>query len=245
MFQWDITTFQGDIEQVYFCWNEWAQQYLTLLSNIDFHSRGSTPCIKTGSLALPVSRELPTAHRPYITLYNRTVSAISELYATPTCIRTARFRFLLTDLVHHTRHLLPTFQIQGPPQQWLPLLREALVSYRLNEQSEAQQKRKTAWRMWIKDTWALNSKKIYQLVKGKFVEPFTCLQTDTGLVTDRHHIDSLLQQAWNPIFAKYPEDEHKADDYRQNFFPSISPYSYSPLSPSYARRHSLCYFKEG
>ena len=27
-------------------------------------------------------------------------------------------------------------------------------------------------RSWIKDTWALNSKKIYQLVKGKFVEPF-------------------------------------------------------------------------
>ena len=56
----------GDVEEAYACWNMWAQQYLTLLSNTDFHSRGSDPCIKTGLLALPSIRELPTTHRPYI-----------------------------------------------------------------------------------------------------------------------------------------------------------------------------------
>ena len=229
LFQWDITTFQGDVEQAYSCWNEWAQQYLTLLSNIDFHSRGTTPCVKTGLLALPTSRELPVTQRPYITLCNRTVSAISELYTTPTCTRTLRFRTFLSDIACNARSLLPTFQFQGTPQQWLPQLREALIAHRLSEQSETRQQRKTAWRAWIKDSWALNSKKIYQLVKGKFVEPFTCLQTEAGLISDRHHIDTLLQQAWNPIFAKYPTPENKAHDYRQSFYPTDSPFPYAAL----------------
>ncbi len=48
----------------------WAQQYLTLLSNHDFHSRGQSPCIKTGKPALPVTRELPPLYRPYATLFS-------------------------------------------------------------------------------------------------------------------------------------------------------------------------------
>ena len=225
LFQWNIEVFQGNVEQAYSCWNEWAQQYLTLLTNTDFHSRGANPCIRTGLLALPISRELPPAQRPYITLYNRTVSAISELYSTPTCVHTLRFRTFLSNIANDASSLLPMFEVHGNPQQWLPHLREALLVHRLDEQNTIRQQRKTAWRAWIKDTWALNSKKIYQLIKGKFVEPFTCLQTDTGLITDRTHIDTLLQQAWNPIFAKYPAPEDKAREYRQSFYPSDSPYS--------------------
>ena len=62
LFQWDVTVFNGDVEEAYACWNMWAQQYLTLLSNVDFHSRGSEPCVKTGLLALPSTRELPATH---------------------------------------------------------------------------------------------------------------------------------------------------------------------------------------
>lgn len=31
--------------------------------------------------------------------------------------------------------------------------------------------------------------------------------------TDRSQIDRLLQESWNPIFARYPEGEDKAADY--------------------------------
>ncbi len=72
--------------------------------------------------------------------------------------------------------------------------------------------------------WALNSPKIYKLVKGKFVEPFTCLQHEGELITDRQHIDQLLQRAWNPIFAKYVVPETKADEYRAAFYPLSSPF---------------------
>ena len=115
LFQWDIKVFDGDVAQAYACWNQWAQQYLTLLSNVDFHSRGDTPCIKTGLLALPTSRELPTTHRPYIVLYNRTVSAISELYHTPSCVNTVRFRSYLSEILKTAQSLLPSFQARGPP----------------------------------------------------------------------------------------------------------------------------------
>ena len=224
LFSWNIDVFQGNVEHAYSCWNEWAQQYLTLLTNTDFHSRGNSPCIRTGLLALPLSRELPAVQRPFIILYNRTVSAISELYNTPTCVHTLRFRNFLSHIVNDASSLLPQFEIQGDPPEWLPQLREALLVHRMDEQHNVRQQRRTAWRAWIKDTWALNSKKIYQLVKGKFVEHFTCLQTETGLITDRQHIDNLLQQAWNPIFAKYPTPEDKASEYRQSFYPLDSPY---------------------
>ena len=38
-------------------------------------------------------------------------------------------------------------------------------------------------------------------------------------------IDQLLQHAWNSIFAKYGTDENKADDYRNSFYPTDSPFS--------------------
>ena len=233
LFQWDISVFEGDVEQAYSCWNEWAQQYLTLLTNTDFHSRGATPCVRKGLLALPPSRELPASKRPYITLYNRTVSAISEIYTTPTCLHTLRFRTFLSKIAAEASFLLRDFEIHDDPQQWLPQLREALLIHRLTEQTTIQQQRKTAWQSWIKDTWALNSKKIYQLIKGKFVEPFICLQTDNGLITDRAQIDTLLQQAWSPIFAKYPTPEDKASEYRNSFYPHESPFpsfSFPPLT---------------
>ena len=176
-------------------------------------------------MALPSTRELPATHRPYIVLLNRTLSAISELYASPSCIDTARFRAFLSDILSTAHSLLPTFHAEGSPFDWLPLLGESLVCHRMREQHEVHQRRKTAWRAWIKDTWALNSKKVYQLVKGKFVEPFTCLQSEGQLVTDRQQIDQLLQHAWNSIFAKYGTDENKADDYRNSFYPTDSPFS--------------------
>ena len=233
LLQWDINVFEGDVEQAYSCWNEWAQQYLTLLTNTDFHSRGATPCIRKGLLALPLSRELPTSKRPYITLYNRTVSAISEIYTTPACLNTLRFRTFLSQIAAEANSLLRDFELLDDPRQWLPRLREALLIHRLTEQTTIQQQRKTAWQSWIKDTWALNSKKIYQLIKGKFVEPFTCLQTDNGLITDRAQIDILLQQAWSPIFAKYTTPEDKASEYRNSFYPhesSFPSFSFPPLT---------------
>ena len=98
LFHWDITVFNGNVEDAYACWNMWAQQYLTLLSTVDFHSRGQGPCLRKGLLALPTIKELPTAYRPYTVLFNRTVSAISELYTTPSCINTTRFRTFLPTI---------------------------------------------------------------------------------------------------------------------------------------------------
>ena len=93
--------------------------------------------------------------------------------------------------------------------------------------------RRDLWQSWIRDTWALNSKKIYQLIKGKSVEPFTCLQHQGRIITDRSQIDRLLQDSWNHIFAKYPEGENKAIDYHTAFslLPGTYPqYSLPPLT---------------
>ena len=163
LFQWDINAFGGDVEQAYSCWNEWAQQYLTLLTNTTFHSRGATPCIRKGLLALPLARELPNSKRPFITLYNRTISAISELHSNPDCLNTPRFRTFLSQIATEAGSLLHDFALLDDPRQWLPQLREALLVHRLTEQATIRQQRKMAWQSWIKDTWALNSKKIYQL----------------------------------------------------------------------------------
>ena len=60
----------------------------------------------------------------------------------------------------------------------------------------------------------MNSKKVYQLVKGKSVEPFTCLEQADELITDRQRIDCLIQEAWNLIFSKYEGPETKGTQYR-------------------------------
>ena len=86
----------------------------------------------------------------------------------------------------------------------------------------------------VQDTWTLNSKKIYQLVKGKFVERFTSLYHEGNFITDRHDIDQTLQQAWNPIFAKYNDVENKAQEYRTSFYPTDSthpPSDFPDLTP--------------
>ena len=59
--------------------------------------------------------------------------------------------------------LLPSFTDEGPPTSWLPLLCESLVQHRFIVQKETQQQRKTAWRSWIQDMWALNSKQLKNL----------------------------------------------------------------------------------
>ena len=214
LFQWDIHIFNGNVEEAYDCWTLWAQQYFTLLTNIDFHSRGKTPCLRKGLVALPTNKELPAAYRPYTVLFNQTVSAVSELSTNPTCPRTRRFTKFLATIQSSAESLLPDFHTHGSPSEWLITLREQLINHRMNEQADIQRQRRVAWRSWTQDTWALNSKKIYQLVKGKFVEPFT------WQILTLH----LLQQAGNPIFAKYNDGENKARDYRTSFYPTDSPH---------------------
>lgn len=148
----------------------------------------------------PISRELPTSYRPYATLFNQVVSA--QLQRNPALLTDSRFA---------------SFTPLGSPLAWLPQLRDTLTEYRLHEQQQIQQERRDVWQSWVRDTWALNSKKIYQLAKGKSVEPFTCLQHQGHIVTDRSQIDRLLQAAWTPIFARYPEGEDKATDYHTTF----------------------------
>ena len=224
LFQWDISVFNGNVEEAYDCWNLWAQQYFTLLTNVDFHSRGKTPCLRKGLLALPTHKELPVAYRPYTILFNQTVSAISEISTNPMCLHTYRFTKFLTTIQSSAETLLPAFRTSDSPFEWLITLREQLINHRMNEQADIQRQRRVAWRSWTQDTWALNSKKIYQLVKGKFVEPFTCLYHEGTFITDRADIDLALQQAWNPIFAKYTDGENKAQEYRTSFYPTDSPH---------------------
>ena len=133
--------------------------------------------------------------------------------------------YFLTTIQTTAESLLPTFQADGSPSDWLPSLRELLISHRMQEQYDVQKQRKTAWRSWIQDTWALNRKKIYQLVKGQFVEPFTCLHHEGHFIANRSDIDQTLQQAWRPIFAKYDDVENKAQEYRASFYPTDSPYT--------------------
>ena len=239
LFYWDINKFSRDIDAAYSCWTMWAQQYLTLLSDHDFHSRGAAPCIKTGQPATPISRELPASYRPYAVLFNQTVSTIAELEHNPNAATDSRLARRIATIRSSARSLLPTFHPVGPPYVWLPLLRNSLTLYRLHEQHQIQHDRREAWQSWIRDTWALNSKKIYQLVKGKFVEPFTCLQHEGNIITDWGRIDKLLQEAWMPIFAKYPTGETKADDY--NNACALTPEVYPPTSFSRSTLEDLHY----
>jgi len=149
----------------------WAQHYLTLLSDHDFHSRGAAPCVKTGQPATPIARELPASYRPYAVLFIQIVSTIAELDHSPNVNSNHRLSRCIATIRSSARSLLPTFRPVGPPSVWLPQLRNSLTEYRLLEQHQIQQERKEAWQSWIRDTWALNSKKSHQLVKGKFVEP--------------------------------------------------------------------------
>lgn len=103
-------------------------------------------------------------------------------------------------------------------------MRDSLTEFRLQEQKSTHQHRRDVWHSWIRDTWALNSKKVYQLIKGKSVELFTCLQHQGRIITDRSHIDTLLQDSWRPIFAKYPNGETKSQDYSALF--SLTPGTY-------------------
>ena len=228
LFQWDIDNFHSDVNLAYDCWTQWAQQYLTLLSEHDFHSRGALPCIKTGKPATPISRELPTSYRPYATLFNQVVSAISQLQHTPDLINDSRFCHEVSTIATSAHSLFDTFSPSGSPTHWLPRLRDLLTDFRLHEQQSIHQHRRDVWQSWIRDTWALNSKKVYQLIKGKSVEPFTCLQHQGCIITDRSRIDTLLQDSWNPIFAKYPNGETKARDYYALF--SLSPGDYPQYS---------------
>ena len=233
LFQWDINNFQFDVDLAYDCWTQWAQQYLTLLTNHDFCSRGAAPCIKTGKPATPVTRELPPSYRPYATLFNQVVSTIALLQHTPDITTDVSFGYRVSAIAASARSLFDTFTPTGSPTQWLPRLRDSLTEFRLQEQKTTHQHRRDVWHSWIRDTWALNSKKVYQLIKGKSVEPFTCLQHQGRIITDRSHIDTLLQDSWRPIFAKYPNGETKSQDYSAlfSFTPGTYPqYSLPPLT---------------
>lgn len=201
---------------------------MTLPSDHDFHSRRAAPCIKTCKPATPISRELPTSYRPYATLFNQVVSAIAQVQRNPALLTDSRFDCLVPTIRASAHSLFATFTPLGSCRAWLPQLRDTLTEYRLHEQQQVQQERRDVWQSWVRETWALNSKKIYQLVKGKSVEPFTCLQHQGRIVTDRSQIDRLLQEAWNPIFAIYPEGEDKAPDCHTTF--SLVPGTYPSCS---------------
>ena len=230
LFDWDISKFSS-VDDAYTCWSMWSQQYLTLLTSHDFHSRGASPCIKTGQPATPISRELPATYRPYATLFNQTVSAISQLPLDSHIPLTPQLRRCISRIRSSASTLLSDFHPIGTPFDWLPSLRNKLTEHRLREQQDIRHQRKEAWHNWTRDTWALRSKKIYQLVKGKFVEPFTCLQHEGQIITDRSRIDTLLQTAWNPIFAKYPSGENKAHEYCADFLTDIPPLPVTSLPP--------------
>lgn len=71
--------------------------------------------------------------------------------------------------------------------------------------------------------------------KGKPAEPFILafLMKVLWFFTDRERIDSLLQQAWNPILAKYfnPEGQGPLSPYQSAVYPTDSPFSVSSFPP--------------
>ena len=109
LFQWDIDNFQSDVDLAYNCWTQWAQQYLTLLTNHDFHSRGAIPCIKTGKPATPITRELPSSYRPYATLFNQVVSTIALFQHTPDIVTDVSFSHRVSTIAASARSLFDTF----------------------------------------------------------------------------------------------------------------------------------------
>ena len=46
MYIWYISHFQYDVDAALTCWNNWAQHYLTLLTEQETYSRGEGPCIQ-------------------------------------------------------------------------------------------------------------------------------------------------------------------------------------------------------
>ncbi len=113
LFPWDVNIFNGDVEEAHACWNMWAQQYLTLLSNTDFHSRGSDQ-LKQGSLhAL-----LFANYQLHIDLIWSCLTALfllSELHISPSCLNTTRFRTFLSDILSAAHSLVPAFHVEGSP----------------------------------------------------------------------------------------------------------------------------------
>ena len=206
LFQWDINSFLSDVDAAYNCWNQWAQQYLTLLSDHSF-SRCCTLC-----------KDRQTCHSnfPWITRFPPVLFLILVLI----------ILVLLSNLL-----LAPSFLpfvllellIFGYHSYGIPLLNT--VWKNSNRYSKNVGK---LGNLGFVTLGRLIHKKIYQLVKGKFVEPFTCLQHEGNIVTDCKQIDRSLQEAWNPIFAKYPAGETKSDEYHAAF--SLAPGSYPTSS---------------
>lgn len=125
----------------------------------------------------------------------------------------------------------PTFGFSDSPHESFVSLQTLVLQQHHTEQQAFYQQRKEAWRAWTRDTWNLNSKKIYQLVKGKLVESFTYLYHEDRLSTDRKQIEEILQSSWRSIFSKYPRKENKGIQYRDSFYSSVSPYSVTHFPP--------------
>ncbi len=68
--------------------------------------------------------------------------------------------------------LFPSFHFDVQTIDWLQNLRQQLVGHRLTGQRDVSLQRQKAWRAWIKDTWALNSKNI-QGQTGRTLHFFT------------------------------------------------------------------------
>lgn len=71
----------------------------------------------------------------------------------------------------------------------------------------------------------LTAKRVINSLKANSL---SLLQHEGDIITDRGRIDTSLQEAWNPIFAKYPTGETKAEEYNAAF--ALAPGSHPPSS---------------
>lgn len=44
--KWDISHLQDDVDAALSCWNNWAHDYPSLLTEHELHSHGAGPCIQ-------------------------------------------------------------------------------------------------------------------------------------------------------------------------------------------------------
>ena len=99
--------------------------------------------------------------------------------------RNQRFLHKIRLATSNLFHPFPDFQFHDQPLDWLQNLRKQLTLFRRHEQQDFYSQKQNAWRSWARTNGLSIVRKIYQLVKGKPVEPFTCLQHHGSLVTDR------------------------------------------------------------
>ena len=159
LFTWNIHNFGDDVDAAYNCWTAWAQQYLTTLSNHDFHSRGDQPCFKAGTVALPKNKEHHFSSRPLATLYNLVTQVFVSLQQSPDVQFTAAFRSKFQKIQRLAQHHLPVLPTTSSTYDFLSHVYTTVQQSLSEEKLNFYKQRREAWRAWTEDTWKLNSKK--------------------------------------------------------------------------------------